>query len=46
MELDGKGNTIRTTPISSQLVKTALDEATTRVKLLGPCTVYEIIADK
>ncbi len=46
VELDGKGNTIRTTPISSQLVKTALDEATTRVKLLGPCTVYEIIADK
>lgn len=46
VELDSKGNTIRTTPIGTQLAKVALEGATARVKLLGPCTVYEIIANK
>ncbi len=46
VQLDSTGAVVRTTPISRQLVTVPLEANTSRVKLLGPCTVYEIISNK
>ena len=46
VQLDSTGAVVLTTPISRQLVTVPLEANTSRVKLLGPCTVYEIISNK